>query len=358
MPTGMTLKSDGFASSLSAPSPGSTLGDYCRAQAIPYDDLNLPVTLETFLSYGSDFQRRFVPMLEEHGVEYLDRTETGYRLRLDSGELVAARQVVLAIGITHFDKTPEALAYLPKVRVSHSSAHRDFQQFKDLDVAVLGSGSSAVDVAANLAEVGARVHLIARKPQIKYRASPTGKPRTLWSRLRHPKSGLGPGIRSWLCCNAPDLFRWLPAAARIAILGRHLGPSSPGYMREKVEGQANLLCGRNLTVAEAIEGRVRLHLHSDSQGSEVLEADHVICGTGYQTQLKRLGFVEGDLRRDLKSVDGAPVVSRYFESSSPGLYFVGIAAASSFGPLMRFMYGAEFAAPRVARRLLARARVN
>jgi hypothetical protein len=32
----------------------------------------------------------------------------------------------------------------------------------------------------------------------------------------------------------------------------------------------------------------------------------------------------------------------------PGLYFAGIAAANSFGPVMRFAFGAGFAARRLA----------
>jgi hypothetical protein len=51
-----------------------------------------------------------------------------------------------------------------------------------------------------------------------------------------------------------------------------------------------------------------------------------------------------------------PVVSAKFESSVPGLYFVGLPAVDSFGPLMRFMVGAEYAAPRVARALARRVR--
>jgi hypothetical protein len=35
----------------------------------------------------------------------------------------------------------------------------------------------------------------------------------------------------------------------------------------------------------------------------------------------------------------------------PGLYFVGIAAANSFGPVMRFAFGADFAARTVTRAL-------
>jgi hypothetical protein len=49
------------------------------------------------------------------------------------------------------------------------------------------------------------------------------------------------------------------------------------------------------------------------------------------------------------------VLSGSFESSVPGLYFVGPPAVNSFGPLMRFMVGAEYAAPLVARRLARRA---
>jgi hypothetical protein len=45
------------------------------------------------------------------------------------------------------------------------------------------------------------------------------------------------------------------------------------------------------------------------------------------------------------------MLNRYFESSIPGLYFIGAAAANSFGPLLRFAYGAKFAANRVAARL-------
>ena len=43
------------------------------------------------------------------------------------------------------------------------------------------------------------------------------------------------------------------------------------------------------------------------------------------------------------------MLSSSFESSMPGLYFVGVAAANSFGPVMRFAFGAGFAARTLAR---------
>jgi hypothetical protein len=55
------------------------------------------------------------------------------------------------------------------------------------------------------------------------------------------------------------------------------------------------------------------------------------------------------------------VLSSTFESSVPGLYFVGIAAANSFGPVMRFAFGAGFAAKRLTQAMaqaLARSRAS
>ena len=49
--------------------------------------------------------------------------------------------------------------------------------------------------------------------------------------------------------------------------------------------------------------------------------------------------------------DGTPILSDSFETPVANIYAVGSAAIESFGPLMRFMVGSEFTAPRVAARL-------
>jgi hypothetical protein len=54
----------------------------------------------------------------------------------------------------------------------------------------------------------------------------------------------------------------------------------------------------------------------------------------------------------VKCVNGTPILSSNFESSIPGLYFVGIAAANSFGPVMRFAFGAGFSAKRLTQTVL------
>jgi hypothetical protein len=99
------------------------------------------------------------------------------------------------------------------------------------------------------------------------------------------------------------------------------------------------------------EGLVRLRLSIAGEPGAELLADHVIAATGYRVAADRLAFLAPDLRARLRRIDGAPALSRSFESSEPGLFFIGIAAANSFGPVMRFVFGTGFAARTVARRL-------
>jgi hypothetical protein len=79
----------------------------------------------------------------------------------------------------------------------------------------------------------------------------------------------------------------------------------------------------------------------------------VISGTGFRYDLDALPFLPPRLVRTMKRIAGAPALSRNFESSVPGLYFTGVAAAWCYGPLMRFVCGSPFAAPRLAAHIAA-----
>jgi thioredoxin reductase len=356
MPRGMLLKSDGFASSLSAPSAGSSLGDYCVGRGLDYHPLTIPVALQTFVDYGLDFQRRFVPDLDPRTVIGLEQTSDGYGLTLADGERLPARRVVLAVGITHFAYMPPALADLPADLVTHSSAHADVSRFCGRDVVVVGAGASAVDLAVYLADAGAMVRLVTRREQVRFGSEPGQGPRSRWNRIRHPSSGLGPGLRSRMYSDAPDLVRLLPAALRHEIVRRHLGPASPWRLRRKFETQVTLVAGSELVGAERQGDRVKLRLRGQGGEESCIDADHVIAATGYRPDLRRLTFMAQPLRERLRTTANTPVLNQSFEASERGLYFVGVAAANSFGPLMRFMYGADFTARRVSRHLVRTAR--
>ena len=67
--------------------------------------------------------------------------------------------------------------------------------------------------------------------------------------------------------------------------------------------------------------------------------------------MDRLEFLSPEIRRQIALVGSSPALSSTFESSVTGLYFAGLAAANTFGPVMRFAFGAGFAARRIARAL-------
>ena len=118
-------------------------------------------------------------------------------------------------------------------------------------------------------------------------------------------------------------------------------------MKDKVMGRVPLVLGHSVERAEVENGKVRLHLRGLDGSKREIVTEHVIAATGYRVNVERLAFLDSGIRSKLKCVNGTPVLSSNFESSVPGLYFVGIAAANSFGPVMRFAFGAGFAAKRI-----------
>jgi hypothetical protein len=195
-----------------------------------------------------------------------------------------------------------------------------------------------------LHEAGADVQLVGRKKELKFHSAPSGKPRSWWQQIRHPKSGLGPGLRSRFYSDAPWAFRYLPENIRLGIVRKALGPSGGWFIKDKVTGRVPVHLGYSPERAQIENGKVRLHLRSSDGAERELLAEHIIAATGYKVDLNRLGFLSSEIRSRLKSVGGAPVLSSSFESSVPGIYFVGISAANTFGPVMRFAFGAGFAA--------------
>jgi thioredoxin reductase len=354
MPRGMLLKSEGFASCLYGPRGNYPLARFCRERDVPYQDVGLPIPIQTFIDYGLEFQRRFVPELERHQVDRLERTASGFAVHLDDGAIVMASQVVVAVGIGHFPFVPAELRGLSRRHLTHSSDHADLAGFHGRTVIVVGAGASAVDLAALLHQAGAFVRLVARRRSIDFHAPPAGRPRPIMERLKQPRSGLGLGWRSRLCEDAPLLFRVMPGKFRHAVVQRHLGPAPGWFVREQVERHVPMLLGRRLVGADAYNGTALLRI-ADAEGHEQeLGADHVIAATGYRVDLRRLSFLADDLREQIRMIEQTPILSSRFETSVPGLFFIGPAAANCFGPLMRFACGNRFVSRRLAPYLAAR----
>ena len=101
---------------------------------------------------------------------------------------------------------------------------------------------------------------------------------------------------------------------------------------------------------------VRLDLVDQDGTRSHLDVDHVIAATGYRVDVHSLGLLSGEFAGSLATVEGSPRLMGGFESSVPGLFFSGQAAAATFGPMLRFVCGSGFAGPRVADGVTARLR--
>jgi NADPH-dependent 2,4-dienoyl-CoA reductase/sulfur reductase-like enzyme len=113
-----------------------------------------------------------------------------------------------------------------------------------------------------------------------------------------------------------------------------------------------------------VEGAVRLTPHTAVQDAaptgrgvrlrlgdgSTRDVDHLLLGTGYRADLDRIDFLAPELRAEVVTAGPLPRLDRCFESSVPGLHFVGALAEHDFGPLCRFVAGAALAGRQVSRR--------
>jgi thioredoxin reductase len=350
MPRGMRLKSEGFASNLADPDDRYTLAAYCAHEGTPYEDEGLPVSRESFIDYGRAFQQRFVPEVEDRLVVSLHRSGDGFAVQLDDGEIVTADKIIVAIGVSDFAYLPPVFTGLPTELVSHAAQHENMTAFRGREVAVIGGGSSAIDLAALLHEAGAAVQLITRRAELPFH-SPPEFDRSLVDRLRAPMTGIGPGWRSFFYTQMPQLFHSLPPELRMRIVSTWLGPAGGWYMRDRVVGRIPCLHSYTPQSVDIADGRVHLRFARADGSQRAVSTDHVIAATGYKIDVGAIGFIDEALRTRIDTVLGLPVLSRNFETSVQGLYLVGPAAAYSFGPMFRFVLGTRYTARRMAHHL-------
>jgi hypothetical protein len=336
MPAGMLLRSPRPASSISDPVPAYTLEDYEKAVSIPP---SAPVPLERFVDYGLWFQQQLSPDLDEREVATVERSEAGFKLTLEDGVTFRCKRVVVAAGIGPFQKIPEVFRSLKEGKqVSHCYSGCDVQSFARKRVIVIGAGQSALECAALLHESGSQVEILARIPGLRWIG---GHP---WlhnlgpiSAALYSKHDIGPAGISRLVAS-PNLVKRIPLKLRDKIRTRAVRPAGSQWLPPRLE-RVKVTTGRAVAAVDSTAHQVRLRL---DDGSERV-ADHVLLGTGYQVDISRYSFLSPQLAKSIHTLDGYPVLGSGFRSSVPGLHFVGATAARSFGPLLYFVTGTEFA---------------
>ena len=344
MPVGMLLRSPWAGSHLSDRECSLTLDAYRAKNGNHFD---APIPLNRFIDYGHWFQQRAVPDVDKRQVRLVEKNARGFQLTLNDGATLDARHVIVACGIGSFAWRPAAFENLPSSVASHSSEHRDLSMFKGKQMMVVGAGQSALESAALLHEVGAMAEVLIRAPIVRWLHQRPLLHKWPIEPLLYAPPDVGPALLSHIVAR-PNWFRRLPRGLQDALGPRSIRAAGSAWLKPRVN-EVRIEIGRFVVSAVPHDKGLKLGI---DDGSERI-VDHVLLGTGYRVDISRYGFLSRALLASIKQIDGYPQLSSGFESSVRGLHFVGAPAAWSFGPLMRFVAGAEFTARAVFEHIVA-----
>lgn len=340
MPKGMCLRSSWSASHIGDPNSPLNLNVFEQERT---GGIARPIPLADFIAYGHWFQAQALPDLDPRSVTRVEAMNDGFRLTLDDGDATVVRRVIVAAGIAPFAARPAMFDGLSPDHASHSVEHADLARFAGRRVVVIGGGQSATESAVLLQENGAEVEMLMRARKFRWvgRAPREG----LFGPILFDRTDVGPAFVSHLVAH-PMVVRALPRATQRDAARRALAPGASLWLRPRMRGLV-VSMGRHVVDVAQREGRVHLRLDDGSSR----EVDHVLMATGYRVDIRRYPFLAPELVASVRCVEGHPVLDKGFETSVPGLHFVGAPAMYSFGPLLRFVSGTEFAARRVTRRV-------
>jgi hypothetical protein len=329
MPARMFLRSYRSASNIADPDNALSLARYEAAVGAKVPS---PLPLQDFITYGLWFQQRAVPDVDRRRVELVRRRPEGFVVSLQGGEALQARRVVVATGLAAFAWRPPQFTGIGSDVVSHTSEHRVLDEFSGRGVVVIGGGQSALEGAALLHEAGAEAEVLVRAPAIHFlRGERLYENAGVLRDVLYPPHGVGPpGLN--VVMGMPRLYRLLPHSVSAPLAQRAIRPAAAAWLRPRL-ADVKITMRASVTSAERMNGRVRLRLADGHETS----ADHVLLGTGYRVDVHGYDFLDGALTSAIRTIDGYPILSRFFESSVEGLHFLGAPAAASAGPGMRFV---------------------
>jgi FAD-dependent urate hydroxylase len=347
MPVGVNLKSLAFATNIALPKSGHSYPDWCRQHGL--EDFE-PCTMQSFAAYGLEIQKRFVPDLEEVLATDVSLQADGFEVVLSSGERLRSRKVVVCTGLSGLARIPDVLRELGPDHMRHSFDISDYGEFRNKTVAVIGAGASAIEAGALVREAGGCSEIFVRGQEAVFHGR-TPRVRPLWERIRNPMTVLGSGRDNWIIQQLPLSVHMLPLERRTRFVKRYLGPASPWWIKDRVLGKVPIHVRHEVVEVGNAGQRVQLKMRDGKGDLRNVEVDFVIAGTGYDVDVSRLKFLDPEILDRIHRIERAPALNINFESSVPGLHFIGPLSFMCFGPLFRFVTGAEVTARRLARRL-------
>jgi cation diffusion facilitator CzcD-associated flavoprotein CzcO len=253
-------------------------------------------------------------------VHRVDRGSGGWRLATSANE-IDARHVVVATGLQSAPVMPDVPGTASFTgEMSHSSAYRNPEPYQGKRVLIVGPGSSGMEIAYDLATRGAaKVWLAVRTaPNIMLRSGPGGLPGDVIAvPLYHAPIRIADAIsRKARRAKLGDLAEFglpIPAEGPFARLARER--KVPTLVDAEV---IDAIKNGSIEVVSAVkgfeDGTARL------EDGTALDADAVICATGYRPGLEPLVGHLGVLDET-----GTPIVTGE-KPAAKGLRFLGFSS--------------------------------
>ena len=256
-------------------------------------------------------------------VQRVERRACGWRLQTSTGD-IDAREVVIAIGLHHTALIPPLPGVDEFADVVHSSGYRNPAPYQGKRVLVVGAGSSALEIAHDLATGGAaKVWLAVRTPpSILLRQLPGGLPGDLavWPLYRMPVRIADAITRKVQRSSIGDLAEFgLPTPKEGVFFRAKYRHRVPALVDIDVIASIRNRSIEVVAAVESFEGdKVVL-----ADGSR-LDAESVVLATGYQGGLTPLVGHLGVL-----DTTGIPIAVGE-TPAAPGLRFVGFDLRPTF----------------------------
>jgi cation diffusion facilitator CzcD-associated flavoprotein CzcO len=303
-----------------------------------------PLSLDFYLSYVEWFQQQKKIQPLPVYIRQLDRDagKKHFVAITERGQAIKARSVVLAPGFKHFRHIPDDLKKrLPPGRFQHTAEFVDFTTAANRRYLIIGGRQSAFEWAALLLEAGAAgVHLV----------------------HRHPSPAFAEADWSWVNAlvdrfvEKPNWYRSLSEEEKQAIVQRMWGEG-----RLKVEPWLEPRL-RDKRVNLWPQTKVVNFLQESNGGllailsnGERLTCDQIILATGYKVDMGKLPYLaSGNILKELKTLNGFPVLDDHFETSVAGLFLTSLPATQDFGPFFAFTVSVRASAKLICERIVKR----
>jgi cation diffusion facilitator CzcD-associated flavoprotein CzcO len=337
MPQGMLLRSacDWHLD----PANVHTMEKFLEPNGLSYEDVE-PLSRDFYLSYAQWFiEQKRIDILPAY-VQKLNEDINGFTAYLDNGNMIKAKNVVVATGFKYFKFIPEQLMKdLPKGSSTHSCDFVDMDSLKDKRVLILGGRQSAFEWAALLHQAGAG---------------------SIYLSYRHETPDFTESDWSWVnpivdhIADEPLWFRNLSSpeqeniSKKLWAEGRlKLEPwLAPRIKKQNIK----LLPGTRLVSCVKINtGELKIMFDKAPN----ITADHIILATGFKVNIHNVPFLaEGNILPKLSIKNDFPVIDEYFQTNLPGLFITSMAAGQDFGPFFGFTIAVRTSAKLIGKALV------